>query len=225
MHVIGKLGLLATVWVAAALAAAGSAVATNDTFEPDTGTQGSEHVTIGLATPNAQWVTGLNSHILCNQVTGEGTFDDLIVEEGLANENGAFEALDFIHNGAQKCPATGLPVSSCSFAVGGLPLDIKGNEITNELVIVNVEILWTCESFIGTVTCHYTSPQVDGALFPASNEVAAFGNGGASDDVFTGEASNSFICPASMQLFAGTTLSTEASSPGGVQEFMLTEVL
>jgi hypothetical protein len=202
MRFIKKLGLLVAVAAAALSLTASAAMATSDVIEPDTGTQGTEHVTVGNIGPSLLQV-GTNAFVSCNQIVGEGTIDDFTAEEG-TTEVGALESLDFLQNGAQKCPATGLPVSSCNTTVSGFPLDVQVNEVTNELLVTNVEVVLACESFIGTI--------------------AVFGAGGATDDVLAGEASNSFVCPASGQFRASMTLSTEANAPGGVQEVMLTEL-
>jgi hypothetical protein len=220
MRLIKSLALcIAT--VAAALSVPTMAAASDDLIEPDTGTVGTEHIVVGNV--GAQiFQLATNAFISCNMVTGEGMIDAFSVVEGTDTEVGALESLDFLQNGAQKCAATGLPVSSCNTTFNGLPLDIVVAEATNELIMDNIELIWACEAFIGTINCHYTASRLDGTLTPPANEVAVFG-AAAGDDLLTGEQTNSFVCPVSMQLRATLTLSTEAGAPGGTQEVMLAE--
>jgi hypothetical protein len=221
MRCLGRATLLMATMIFLVCLPATPAAASNDTIEPDTGTVGVEHVTIRLATGTVKFQVGSMGFVSCNGVSGEGTIDDFVVEEGFANENGAIEALDFLQGGNQECPATGLPVSSCNPTISTFPLDVRVNEISNEVLVINVEIILGCESLIGTVFCHYNAPQIDGGLALAANEVAVFGTA-AGDDVFTGEGSNSFLCPASGQLQGSLELRTE-SAP--IQEVSLDEIL
>jgi hypothetical protein len=221
MRFITALGLFVAV---AMSVTAMAATASDDSIEPNTDIQGYEHFTVGNV-GNAILQVGTGSSISCNQVLGEGTIYHFTVGEGSDTEIGALEALDFLQSGNQKCPATGLPVSSCNPTVNGFLLDLRAREATNELYVANVEVTLACESFIGTIDCHYTSPVIDGTLSAPANEVAVFGSGGLGDDILTGEASNSFICAASAQFRASLTLTTEASATGGAQEIMLTEVV
>jgi hypothetical protein len=219
MRIWKKLALAAWTAVAVLSLLASTAAASNDSIEPDTGTSGTEHVQVASGTFRFQVGTG--SFFGCNQIVGEGTIDDFLVEEGVTNEVGSFESLDFLQNGAQKCPATGLPVSSCNLIMGGFPLDANINELTNELVFTNIELITACESFIGIVNCHYTTPQLDGLFTAPANETVVFGSA-AGDDVLAGEASNSFVCPGSAQFQGSLSLSTELAP---TQEISIDEVV
>jgi hypothetical protein len=197
-----------------------TALASNDALEPDTGTQGTEHFVTSLISSEIRFPNPSGGYVTCNQAPGEGTIDTFVIVEGAnpPTEVGHLESLDFLQNGSQKCPTVNMPVSSCNPTVTGFPGDVRASETTNEILILSsVAIIMACESIVGTINCHYTSPVIDGSLTAPANESIVLGATGG-DDVLTGEASNSFLCPASAQVQGTLRLTTEDG-----QELMVTE--
>jgi hypothetical protein len=205
----GRLSLLTVAVTATIALAPGSAIATGDRFEPDTGTQGTEHFNLSSVGSFVLRING-GAYITCNQMVGEGTITNFSVPEGsIFPKIGAIESLDYLHNGNVKCPATGSPFSSCNPTVAGFPINLNIKESTNEMLISNFEVALACETFVGLMNCHYTSSVLDGSFTPPINEVAVFGSA-AGDDVMVGEASNSFLCAVSFQFQGSLQLRGEA---------------
>jgi hypothetical protein len=225
MGFIKKLGLLGV--VAATALAFTSASALADEIESSgvhipNAVPGSGHVLISLASGTALYVMPAGGgQINCSTVAGEGTITRETVSNGATTEIGNIESLSFTDASNPECDSTIFGVSTCRITVAGLPLMIAYREQTSplldEVLLVNVEILFTCESLIGAIACHYTAGTVSGSITPnvGARNSAVF------NDPFTGEASNSIICPSSGDFRASLKLNREASAGGG--QMMITE--
>jgi hypothetical protein len=224
MRFIKKLGLLAMVATAALAFTAASASA--DEIESagvhvPNAAPGSGHVLVSLASGNALFVVAGGGQINCSTVAGEGTITRETAPNGATTEIGNVETLSFTDGANPECDTTIFGVSTCRTAVSGLPLMVSYREQTSplldELLLSNIEVVLTCETFIGTINCHYTAATVSGSITPnvGARNTAVF------NDPLAGEASNSFACPGSGNFQATLKLNREASAGGG--QVMITE--
>jgi hypothetical protein len=225
MSVTKRLGLLAAIAIAVlgltAVSASADEIESSGVHVPNA-TPGSGHVVVSLAAGTVVYVLpGGGGQVSCSTASGEGTITRETAPNAATTEMGNLEALSFTDGANPECDTTMFGISSCRTAVNGLPLMVnyreQGSPLLDELVVNNVELVLTCETITGMIQCHYTAVSVSGSITPnvGARNTAVF------NDPLAGEASNSFICPGSINVVATLRLNREASAGGG--QVMITE--
>jgi hypothetical protein len=224
MRVISKLGLLA-VMATAVLALTAASASANEVESAGVhipnAAPGSGHVLVSLASGTALFVVPGGGLFSCSTVAGEGTITRETAPNTATTEVGNIESLSLTDGVNPECDTTTFGVGTCRTAVNGLPVMVfyreQASPLLDELVINNLELVLTCETFIGMISCHYTAVTISGSITPnvgARNSVVF-------NDPVSGEASNSFACWGAANFVASLKLNREGSAGGG--QVMITD--